>query len=184
MTETDGSAEVADLEAADVDVVARDLARRDTHHLAVALPSYAVGFALLRFDPARWTAVGWAGIAAGVLVGVTLIVAVLRLGSGTEGRRRRYLVEHAVLHHLDPGPGRRAAADHRARDMARGGWLLVMWPALLAVQAASGDFDQPVAAGFGIALFGITLASLVPYTVRRWRAGRRWLADPPGPPRD
>lgn len=175
------------LRASDVEVdvaaAVRERAGRYRRMVGVGLPCYVAGFALLHLGPGGWTAGGWA-VAAGLVAGVLLAHVLGRVLDRTRWQQSRYVAEHAVLHHLDPGLGRRQAADRRARDMSWGRSFALVWVALLAVQTVSGDLDDPVWAAAGIALFALVLAVLVPPAVLEARAARRWLADPPGPPRD
>jgi hypothetical protein len=186
MTDVARPAEVGDLDDVDVDAAAavRGLARRDARIVALGLPCYVAGFAVLHVQPERWTAPGWALVAAAVLAWAGLASALVLVVSRSEWRQRRYLAEYAVLHHLDPGLGRRQAADRRARNMSWARSFAITWAAFLVGQTLAGDLDDPAWAAAGIGLFALALAVLVPSALREARASRRWLADPPGPPRD
>jgi hypothetical protein len=91
----------------------------------------------------------------------------------------------ALRHTVDPGPELRARVDGQARYLTQvrwAGWLVLLGPLGLLL---GGQWDRrPVTAAVGAVLVVGVAAG---YT-RWWRArladARRWLADPPGPPRE
>lgn len=140
-----------------------------------AFPALAV----LRFDDLR--VVTWAGVLA--LVAALGSAAWLLHGART-GRTDRHRTLHALLQHADPGPGLRARADQLARQQAPARRWFWVTPGALLVQAVPGRWDEPAVA---LPAAAVLVASLLPLTVQQFRLGRaakRWLADPPGPPRD
>ncbi|SDF82475.1 hypothetical protein SAMN05660662_3517 [Blastococcus aurantiacus] len=159
-------------------------ARHNLRVVALGLSSLSVGFVLLRFDPARWSAEGWTTAAAFA----ALLGAIVWLAFGTAaGRRRersRLIAEYAVVHHVDPGPGRRAPADRQAQQMAREWTWLLLLPLFLAPQLALASWERLATAVPGAVLVSIGCVVLLADKLRLTRAARRWLADPPGPPRD
>jgi hypothetical protein len=146
---------------------------------------YAAGAALLFLEPRTWSAETWIGVTVFVLA--ALGVAVWQYGTerGRQDQAQRLLAEYAVLRHVDPGVGRRGAADETATGFVRGrclGWLLTL--GLVAIPLTAGQWDHPSWAVPGAVLLGITAAVQLTAREREARAGRRWLADPPGPLRD
>jgi hypothetical protein len=190
MAEAGGSAEPVtgipvDLtDEAAVDVAVRERFRNELRVVGIALPCYALGGVLLVADPSRWSARSFALAAGAVCLGVALIGAVLFYRRISERGRRQYLAEYAVLHHLDPGLGRRGPADRRARDMSQLSWLRPLWALLIAAQVGSWDVDVALPEAAGLLLILAALTTLVADGLGQARAGRRWRADPPGPPRD
>ena len=147
---------------------------------------YTVGAAMLVMEPWTWSARYWLGIAAFVLVILGLLLWRFGTERGRAQQRGRLLSEYAVLRHADPGVGRRAPADEVAQGFLRGerflGWFYaVVMPALLLI---AGRWDRPGWAIPAAALLVGAAALLLAAVERQARAGRRWLADPPGPPRD
>jgi len=182
---TDGTpalpAEIGDDATAEVAERAREELVTST---ATLLP-YAAGGAMLFLEPQSWTVEAWLGAAAFLLV--VLGIGVWQLGTAREreGEAGRLLAEYAVLRHVDPGVGRRAPADGAARDLVRGRLLGRLWVAgALALPLLWGQWDRPEWAVPGAVLLGIAAAVQLTARERGARAGRRWLADPPGPPRD
>ncbi|MGY2063935.1 hypothetical protein [Blastococcus sp. SYSU DS0619] len=169
----------------DTGAAVRERARQELRLLAVTVPSFLAGFALLRLEPGSWSAAGWL-IAGVVLLGPAgLAWALLGTDRGRRLNTDRYVTEHAVLHHVDPGPGRRQRADRDAAAMARqpfAAWLIAL--GLLLPQAALAEWDDPRTAVPGAVLLVVGVTAFLVDAHRRARAGRRWRADPPGPPRD
>ena len=173
MTERTGS-----VDAVDWDVAVRHERRREVLLSLggfVAVPALAV----LRFDDRR------------ALIGAVGLALVAALGTAgwtihgvRTGRTDRYRALHALLAHVDPGPGLRTQSDELARQQApnrRYFWLI---PGALLVQAVPGRWDEPMVA---LPAAAVLVASLLPFTVHQYRLGRaakRWLDDPPGPARD
>lgn len=146
---------------------------------------YAVGAALLFLEPQSWTVEFSMGATAFVLVLLGTVVWQFGTARGREGEAGRLLAEYAVLRHVDPGVGRRVPADEAARDFVRGRFLGWFWlVGALALPWIWGQWDQPAWAVTGAVLLGIAAIVQVAAREREARAGRRWRADPPGPPRD
>ncbi|MBJ7451088.1 MAG: hypothetical protein JHC71_03265 [Blastococcus sp.] len=159
-------------------------AREELRTAAARLLLYAAG-AMLFLEPQPWSIEFSMGAAAFVLVLLGTVVWQFGTARGREGEAGRLLAEYAVLRHVDPGVGRRAPADEAARDFVRGRFLGWLWLAgSLALPLVLGQWDQPAWAVTGAVLLGIAAVVQVVDTERQARAGRRWLADPPGPPRD
>ena len=147
--------------------------------------AYAAGAALLRLEPQTWPAEAWIGATVFVLALLGVVVWQYGTERGREGQARRLVAEYAVLRHVDPGVGRRGAADETAKGFVRGrflGWLLTL--GLVSFPLAAGQWDRPVWAVPGAVLLAMAAAVQLAAREREARAGRRWLADPPGPPRD
>ena len=165
-----------------------EVAARGREELRTALGSlipYAAGAAMLYLEPQTWSPEFWSG-ATVFLLGI-LGAAVWQSGTerGRQGQARRLLSEYAVLRHVDPGVGRRAPADETARGFVRGrvaGWLVVL--GMVALPLAAGQWERPGWAALGALLVCTAAAVQLTAREREARAGRRWLADPPGPPRD
>ncbi|NEK86326.1 hypothetical protein GCU60_11225 [Blastococcus saxobsidens] len=163
----------------------RDQARHELRHLALTAPPLVVGVALLRLEPAQWSAGGWG--TAGAFSAMLALVAWALLGTerGRRPQSRRLLAEYAVRRHADPGPGRRQAADRRAADMAR---MRILGPlfllVLLAPHLALAAWEDLATTIPGAACALVAALLLLAESCREARAGRHWLADPPGPPRD
>jgi hypothetical protein len=188
MSETDRSGNAgADLEqptGIDVAAAVRERSRHEVLVLATVLPCLVAGIVLLDYDPAGWSWTVWAGCAAVAVVAAVLVWALLVSAPGRRRQETRYLAEYAVLHHRDPGLGRYGEADLRARAMTaqRTIGLVVSFFALM--QAVRADFSDVVPTWGGLLLLTLGVVVLVGDALRQARAGLRWLADPPGPPRD
>ena len=142
------------------------------------------GTALLLLGADRWTAETGIGVAALLLL--VAGVAVWQFGTerGREDGAEVLLAEYAVLRAVDPGVGRREAADATAKSFVAGRW--VAWPLVLGaitLLLTFGQWDEPGRAVPGAVLVIVGAAVHLGVTERETRAGRRWRADPPGPPR-
>jgi hypothetical protein len=170
------------------DLLGDDAVRRSREVLTVqvgTMLAYAAGAALLFLEPWTWSAAFWLGWACFVLV----VVALPWWQHGTDAGRRRQgeglVAECAVLRHVDPGIGRYGRADGAARafvDRRLSGWLFGL--AFLALPLIAGSWDRPEWAVPGAVLLALCVAVQLAVLEREARAGRRWLADPPGPRRD
>ncbi|MDT0278412.1 hypothetical protein [Blastococcus goldschmidtiae] len=159
-------------------------AREELRVTALALPPLLGGVVLLGFDPAGWSAGAWV-TAAGVGLCVGLLCWLLSRSAAVRRRRAaRLLSEYAVVHHVDPGQGRRVPADRQAREMARGWIWIAVFPLLLAPQLARTSWEDLGTSVPGTVLLVAGCGVILADRLRSVRAGRRWLADPPGPPRD
>ena len=148
-----------------------------------ALPAYPL------LVVAYGTAAGWEDLLGGALLWGAAAVALLGAAAlvlvGRRPRRRARTAEaqriqHALQHHLDPGPELRERADRQARTFARTPWLGATYPLLAGTLALSADWSHPARTGIALAVVtGLFLALSVWWT-RQARAARRWLADPPG----
>ena len=133
---------------------------------------------------------GWSGTAARwVVTGYVLLGALLLVLQRTVPRLRRatvvgHRVQYGLQHLVDPGPGAREKADVYARRQSRLGW--VVWTsALLPVAVlASGRWDRPAIAVPAAVVFLAVTAAAVLQVRRQVRRAQRWVADPPGPPRE
>ncbi|RBY79086.1 hypothetical protein DQ239_05305 [Blastococcus sp. TF02-09] len=142
------------------------------------------GIALLLVEPQRWSSDAWYGAAALLLVAGT---AVWQYGTrhGQEGQAEVLVAEYAVLRSVDPGVGRRHVADETAKRFA---WTrFIAWPLWLGAVGlllVFGQWGRPAWALPGAVLVVVAAAVHLTAREREARAGRRWRADPPGPPRD
>ena len=160
-------------------------AREELWTDAATLLLYAAGAAMLFLEPWTWSVEFTMGVTAFALVLLGMMVWQLGTARGRDDHARRLLSEYAVLRHVDPGVGRRVPADEAARAFVRGrlvGWFWLV--GALALPVVWGQWDQPTWAVTGAVLLGIAAVVQVTAREREARAGRRWRADPPGPPRD
>ncbi len=169
------------------DDVTAEVAERGREELlttcATMLP-YAAGAAMLYLEPWTWSVEFAFGAAAFLLALIGAAVWQYGTQRGRHGQAEQLLAEYAVLHSVDPGVGRRAPADRTARGFVRGRLLGSLIPlGLVALPLAAGDWDRPAWAVPGAVLVVLALVVQLAAREREARAGRRWLADPPGPPR-
>lgn len=153
-------------------------------HCGTQLPLVA-GTALLIVGQDRWTAEAWIGLGALLLLVAGTVVWQFGTERGQEDQAEVLLAEYAVLRAVDPGVGRREAADATAKGNAFG--RFVAWPLWLGAVALLFTFaqwDEPGRAVPGAVLVALGAAVHLTATERLARAGRRWRAAPPGPPRD
>ena len=146
---------------------------------------YAARAAMLVLEPWTWSTEFTLGAAAFLLAASGAKVWQMGSGRGRVSQAGRLLAEYAVLRHVDPGTGRREPADGAAQTFVRRrlvGWLWLV--GALALPLVWGQWDQPTWAVTGAVLLGIAAVVQVTAREREARAGRRWRADPPGPPRD
>ena len=138
-------------------VVLLDLSSGEDRDVAIVV---AAGLALTVVGAAAWFTAGLLG-----------------------GRTDRYRAAYALVEHLDPGPGARGPADRLARRHAesrRRAWTL---PVVGVYAVISGRWDHLVTTLPATVVIALCLG------LAAWRlhgtgtAARRWLADPPGPPR-
>ena len=159
--------------------------RRRDMLVAPGIVAFFVGIVLLTGGFAVWTGgVAWA------VVGVFLVSLVLVSASSHLVPRLRtrtsagYRIQAALRQHVDPGPELRARTDRQARYLAGiswAGWLVV--PGLLGL-LLGGQWDRrPAAAALGAVLIAASAVVHVQSWRARLAAARRWVADPPGPPR-
>ena len=173
--------EIGDDATAEVTQRAREELRTTTGTL---LP-YAAGAAILVLEPQTWSIEDWLGATAFLLAALGAGLWQFGTRRGREGQAGRLLAEYAVLRHVDPGVGRRVPADEAARTFTRARFVGWLWlGGALALPLIRGQWDQPEWAVPGAVLLGIAAVVQVTATERQARAGRRWRADPPGPPRD
>ena len=152
-------------------------------HCGTQLPLVA-GAAMLLFDPQR-TAAAWFGAAAILLL--IAGTAVWQFGTlrGQEDQAEGLLAEYAVLRSVDPGVGRREAADATAKGFVFTRFIAwPLWLGAVALLLAFGQWDEPAWAVPGALLVVVGAAVHLTAVEREARAGRRWRADPPGPPRN
>jgi hypothetical protein len=143
------------------------------------------GTAVLLLEPQARTAGVWSGLVVVLLVFLGLALWQFGTERGRSDRAEVLLAEYAVLRAVDPGAGRREAADAVARGFAFGRFLAwPLWVGAVGLLMAFGQRDQPAWAVTGAALVVVGAAVHLGAAEREARAGRRWRADPPGPPRD
>ncbi|MQA34212.1 hypothetical protein [Modestobacter roseus] len=127
--------------------------------------------------PLGWWLVGCVAVVSLLGTGVTR----LREPAPRQVAARR--IQHALRAHVDPGPELRERADRQAASLAGHRWVaafLVVAP-LLFVDSA--PWDRAVLAGVAVAALVVLFAALAVTVARSARDARRWLTDPPGPPR-
>lgn len=182
---TDGTRAPAEEIGDDATAEVAGRAREQLWTASVTMLLYAAGAAMLFLEPWTWSTGFWLGSTA-FLVAV-LVAIVVQYGT-TRGRAMqagRLLSEYAVLHHADPGAGRRVPADEVAQKFVRFRFLSLVPPlGLLALPLIAGSWERPGWAIPGAVLLAAAAGLLLTAGVRQTRAGRRWLADPPGPPCD
>lgn len=169
--------------APDWDAAVRRLRREDL----VAGPGVAVFFAglvLLTGGFAFWDgAAGWA--AAGVVVvlcGTAAVVGTLIRGRVHRAATRR--AQAALRLHADPGADVAPRVDRQARSLVRtrwAGWLVLFGPLGLVTGGQWGRSPAQAAAGTVLVL-GVAIGYVL-WWDHRVDEARRWMADPPGPPR-
>ena len=145
---------------------------------------YAAGAAMLVLEPWTWSTEFTLGAAAFLLGVLGASVWQSSTERGRAGRAGRLLSEYAVLRHLDPGVGRRDPADGAAKNFVRWRFLNWLWVLVFTYPLITGGWDRPEWAVPGAVLVVIGAGVQLVAREREARAGRRWLADPPGPPRD
>ncbi|KQS64971.1 hypothetical protein ASG41_16215 [Modestobacter sp. Leaf380] len=135
-------------------------------------------------------ALGLSGRAGAIAVAgysALVVLTVVVLTSVPAARRRGasgHAVERALRRHEDPGPGLRERADRQAHHAAAFGWGAWLFPVALVCFLAAGVLQRPWPA----VVVGGLLMTASTVVATRWLRGRaadarRWLADPPGPPR-
>lgn len=142
------------------------------------------GAAMLLLEPRTWTAEVWFGAA--FLLPAIVAMLVWEFGSerGREDRAEVLVAEYAVLRSVDPGVGRRAAADTVAKGFVVSRYVAwPLWLGAVALLLTFGQWDRPEWAAPGAVLVAVGAAVHLGAAEREARAGRRWLAGPPGPPR-
>ncbi len=130
----------------------------------------------------------WTGTAAWLAAGAFPVVAAVAAAAAPRNRARvaaAHRIEAALRHHADPGPELRVRADAQARyltGVAWAGWPVVLGSVGLLI---GGRWDErPAVAAVGAVLVVGVAAAFVRWWRARLSDARRWLADPPGPPRD
>jgi hypothetical protein len=162
----------------DATAEAASQARHQLRVGALTLAPFVVGVALLWLEPEGWLAEAWTSVAMVALGAIGWIA----FGRGARQQSLRLLAEYAVMHHVDPGPGRREAADDEARRMV---WGRIWGPLLVLVfytpHLILSPWDDPTTAVPGALLVALSAAFVVVDRHRQAAAGRRWLTDPPRP---
>jgi hypothetical protein len=128
----------------------------------------------------------WVVLAGYVLLFVVMLVA-QRINPRLRGRARDgYRLQYALREHVDPGPELREKADRQAGYMTRivwfRWWLLFLIPAGVLAAAPWGDRPLVVVPSALVLVAGVVVWALCLRCMDA--AARRWVADPPGPPRE
>jgi hypothetical protein len=102
------------------------------------------------------------------------------------GARARdgYRLVYALQEHVDPGSGLREKVDRQAGYMTRIVWFrwwLLLFPRGLLVGA---PWDRPLIAVPSALVLVAGVVAWALYLRRPYGFARRWVADPPGPPRE
>ena len=131
------------------------------------------------------------GVAAWALIGAFAVVGLLAMAVPEPtlrrrgGSRRPYRVQAALHCHADPGPELRVRTDTQARYTARTSWVVWAFPLGPLSLLLDGQWDRrPVAATVGAVLVVGAAVAYVSWWRVRVADARRWLAGPPGPPRE
>jgi hypothetical protein len=169
--------------APDWDAALRRL-RREEVLAGPCVVVFFAGLVLLTGGFAFWDgATGW--LAAGVVLAVCGVAAVT--GTLVRGRAHRaatHRAQAALRLHADPGPDLAARVDRQARYLVQtrwAGWLVLFGPLGLLV---GGQWERsPARAGAGAVLVLAVAVGYVFWWDHRVDEARRWVADPPGPPR-
>lgn len=125
------------------------------------------------------------------MVGSFLGLCGLTLSAAQLGRRQQerasaaYRIQAALRAHADPGPELRVRTDTQARYTARTSWVVWTLPFGPLSLLLDGRWDRrPVAATVGAVLVVGAAVAYVSWWRGRLADARRWLAGPPGPPRE
>lgn len=135
--------------------------------------------------------VGTAGSVKWLLVsGYVLLLVCLLTASRLHPRTRAraadgYRMQYALRAHVDPGPTLRERVDRQAAYMDRivwfRWWLVFFIPLGLLVSAR---WDRPLVTVPAVLVVEAVTVSAAVYLRRLYGAAERWVADPPGPPRE
>ena len=132
----------------------------------------------------------WEGRAAWVAVAVLVAIAVVVqvLAHAVPRMRRRQLeahrLQHALRRHVDPGPELRSKVDQQARYLAGISWAVWVFPVGLLGLLVGARWDRPATTVPAVLVVVAAFAAIGVNFHRQTTAARRWVADPPGPPRD
>jgi len=122
-------------------------------------------------------------VATGLGLLAVALVASRTVPAWRRSQRRGGAALQALRDHRDPGPELRDAADQLAGRYGRNSWGIWLWPFFAMVQALSIDWLHPYRAAAAAVLFAAAAVAAAYDSRRLARTARRWLADPPGPPR-
>ena len=173
------SAGTEEWEQVDWDAAVRRERRRDAVAV-LPLIGWAAGLVLLRRN---WVSADHAlTVALVVGAGLGLLGLLVTFGVRTawsDGYRMKY----AIRERVDPGPGLRTRTDQLAEKQS---WRWYRWavPFYALSVFARGRWDVPGLAVPGAVLLVISAATVAVWAERSAKAANRWLADPPGPPRE
>ena len=171
--------------AIDWEVVERRAGRRELLAVPVLLAVLGALFGLLgRFA-------FWEGRAAWIALAVYAggCAVLLVVGRTRPGMRRKqgdgYRIQHAVTHHLDPGPELREKADAVVRRLLALSWF--RWWIYLGIPVGPllmARWDRPLLT-VPCALVVVTATVALALAMRRSQLNaRRWAGSPPGPERE
>ncbi|WP_222193678.1 hypothetical protein [Modestobacter italicus] len=132
--------------------------------------------------PALLGPLGWWLVGAVAVVSL-LVTAVTRLRGPGHRQVAARRIQHALRAHVDPGPELRERADRQARHLAGQRWAAPFFLVVPLLFVDAAPWDRPVLAGAALAVLVAAFAAIAVTTARSGRDARRWLADPPGPPR-
>jgi hypothetical protein len=145
-----------------------------------------VGVALLALNERLLSLTG--GTTWFVVGAVAVVPLVLVLVAAAPGRRRQQeearRIQYALRHHVDPGAPLHQRADRQTRHFARFVWLGWSYPLLLLTHVRTADWDRPAVTVPAFAVVAALSLGLAGWRLGMSRSARRWVADPPGPPRE
>ena len=158
-------------------------ATRQAVGIAVVLAAWFCALALKQ-DDGGWDDAYWGVVVATGALLVLLLVALRVVPSWRSWQRGWNAALRALREHRDPGPGLRERTDTLAQQYARTWWAVWLWPFLAGTQLLTMEWDDPARATVATVLFVGVAVTFALYYRGLTRAARRWLADPPGPPRE
>ena len=126
----------------------------------------------------------WLVAAVPVLV-VLLIIALQQTVTSMRARAAAgHRLQYALREHVDPGPQLRTRLDVHARYLASVSWSVWVFPLPVVVLLLAARWDRPATTVPAAAVLLVLTIAFAIYWRRMILAAQRWVADPPGPPRE